>query len=57
MVDNSFVKDTDKLLEFALGNFFRSYKMSIGEYSGEKTGLNAVFTTTQIDKYGNVVKN
>ena len=57
MVDNSFVKNTDTLLEFALGNFFRNYKISIGEYSGEKTGLNAVFTTTQVDKYGNVVKN
>jgi hypothetical protein len=36
-IDNSGIKDTDKLLESALGNFFRNYKISIGEYSGQKT--------------------
>jgi hypothetical protein len=38
-IDNSFVKDEDKLLEFALGNFFRNYQMSIGAYSGIKTAI------------------
>jgi len=37
LIDNSGIKDTDKLLESALGNFFRNYKISIGQYSGQKT--------------------
>jgi len=41
MVDNSFVKDTDKLLASALGNFLRNYKMSIGEYSGTNLAMGA----------------
>ena len=39
MVDNSFVKDEERLLESALGNFIRNYQMSIGEYSGGKTAI------------------
>jgi hypothetical protein len=38
-IDNSFVKDEDRLLGSALGNFLRNYKMSIGEYSGENTAF------------------
>jgi hypothetical protein len=39
MVDNSPVKNTDELLGFALGNFFKNYQMSIGTYSGIKTAM------------------
>jgi hypothetical protein len=39
MVDNSPVKNTDELLGFALGNFFKNYQMSIGTYSGIKTAI------------------
>jgi len=39
MIDNSGIKDSEMLLSSALGNFFRNYKMSIGEYSGIKTAI------------------
>ena len=38
MVDNN-LKEFDGILSNALGNFFRNYKMSIGEYSGIKTAV------------------
>jgi hypothetical protein len=53
MIDNSGIKDSEMLLTSALGNFFRNYKMSIGEYSGIKTAM----PTTKITGTGLEMSN
>lgn len=48
MVDNSIVKDTERLVDSALNNFVRNYKMSIGEYSLEMTAVPITRATASV---------